>query len=113
MSSKPTVPTLVTVTLPAYGIGETWGNADWSGCELLVYVDPLKCRTKGVAELVVAHEVGHLRWRSYRHRAVFFTRVQEFIDRASLPERVGGKEEPYLSRSGAGYAHTSGKGGVT
>lgn len=91
----------------------TWGNADWSGPELLVYVDPHKCRTKGAAELVVAHEVGHLRWRSYRHRAVFFTRVQELLDRASLPGTVGEKEEPNLSRSGAGYAHTSGKGGVT
>lgn len=93
----------------------TWGNADWSGPELLVYVDPSKCRTKGVAELVVAHEVGHLRWRSYRHRVVFFTRVQELIDRASLPEAgtVGEKEEANLSRSRAGYAHTSGKGGVT
>ncbi len=93
----------------------TWGNADWSGPELLVYVDPFKCRTKGVAELVVAHEVGHLRWRSYRHRAVFFTRVQQLIDRASRPGAgtVGETEEADLSRSGAGYAHTSGKGGVT
>ncbi len=91
----------------------TWGNADWSGSELLVYVDPLKCKTKGVAELVVAHEVGHLRWRSYRHRAVFFVRVQELIDRASLLEEFDEGDQPDLSRSGAGYAHTSGKGGVT
>lgn len=61
----------------------TWGNADWSGSELLVYVDPAKCGTKGAAELVVAHEVGHLRWRSYRHREVFFTRVQDLIDQAN------------------------------
>jgi hypothetical protein len=72
----------------------TWGNADWSGAELLVYVDPVKCRTKGTAELVVAHEVGHLRWRSYRHRPVFFTRVQDLIDRAASHA-----EELAMSRS--------------
>lgn len=91
----------------------TWGNADWSGPELLVYVDPRKCRTKGVAELVVAHEVGHLRWRSYRHRQIFFTRVQELIDRASIPEGSEEEAELTLSRSQAGCAHTSGEGGPT
>jgi hypothetical protein len=67
----------------------TWGNADWSGSELLVYVDPAKCGTKGAAELVVAHEVGHLRWRSYRHRQVFFARVQALIDRAGTQPSSG------------------------
>ncbi len=62
-----------------------WGDADWAGAERLVYVDPSKCATKGRAELVIAHEVGHHAWRSYRHRVVFWARVQALLD------RVGGR----------------------
>ena len=45
-----------------------WGQADW-GSGRLVYVDPARCRTRAAAELVTAHEIGHLRWPTARHTA--------------------------------------------
>lgn len=66
----------------------TWGDG-WAGPELVVYVDPARCATKGMAELVVAHDVGHLRWRSYGHRRVFFTRVQDLIDQVAATAGTG------------------------
>jgi hypothetical protein len=63
-----------------------WGDADWSA-EPLVYVDPAKCVTKGQAEVVIAHEVGHHAWKSYRHRPLFWVRVQELLDCSWGPDQ--------------------------
>lgn len=72
-----------------------WGDADWGGLESLVFVDPAKCATKGRAEVVVAHEVGHHAWKSYRHRPVFWARVQGLLDRVGSVSRwSGGRREP-------------------
>lgn len=63
---------------------QLWGEADWSSGELpLVYVDPAKTGSRAQAELVVAHEVAHVRWRSYGHRRVLFERCQELIEKVS------------------------------
>lgn len=63
---------------------DMWGEANWAcgGCPV-VYVDPAKARTRGAAELVVAHEVAHVRWRSYGHRRVLFDRCQALIDQVA------------------------------
>lgn len=64
-----------------------WGEANWScGERPVVYVDPAKAGTRAQAELVVAHEVAHVRWRSYGHRTVLFERCQQLIDRLALEE---------------------------
>ena len=65
-----------------------WGDADWAG-DPLVYVDPTKCVMKGKAEVVVAHEVGHHAWKSYRHRPVFWVRVQQLLDCCSRGRPAG------------------------
>ena len=57
-----------------------WGQADWATGRRLVYVDPAKCRTRGAAELVTAHEIGHLRWPAARHSTRFFHHVQALLD---------------------------------
>ena len=57
-----------------------WGQADWATGKRLVYVDPTKCRTRGAAELVTAHEIGHLRWPNARHTRRFFEQVQALLD---------------------------------
>lgn len=61
-----------------------WGQADWGTSRRLVYVDPAKCGTRAVAELVAAHEIGHLRWPTARHTLRFFRNVQSLLD---SPER--------------------------
>ncbi len=48
-----------------------WGQADWATGRRLVYVDPARCRTRAAAELVTAHEIGHLRWPAARHSTRF------------------------------------------
>ena len=62
-----------------------WGQADWATGRRLVYVDPIKCRTLGAAELVTAHEIGHLCWPTARHSGRFFEQVQALLDRAQEP----------------------------
>ena len=57
-----------------------WGQADWAAGRRLVYVDPVRCRTRAAAELVTAHEIGHLRWPSARHTTRFFDHVQTLLD---------------------------------
>jgi len=58
-----------------------WGEANWACGPLpVVYVDPAKAATRGSAELVVAHEISHVKWRSYGHRRVLFDRCQALID---------------------------------
>ncbi len=61
-----------------------WGQADWANARRLVYVDPAKCGTRAAAELVVAHEVGHLRWPTAGHTARFFRHVQTLLDTAEV-----------------------------
>ena len=56
------------------------GMASWADRRVL-YVDPAKARTYGELELLVAHEVGHLRWPGLGHRLRFFERVQQLLDR--------------------------------
>lgn len=58
------------------------GMASWADGRV-VYVDPAKAATCGDLELVIAHELGHLRWPSLGHRAQFFERVQQLLDHAS------------------------------
>ena len=62
-----------------------WGQADWATNRRLVYVDPARCRTRGAAELVTAHEIGHLCWPTARHSGRFFEQVQGLLDRAQEP----------------------------
>ena len=62
-----------------------WGQADWATGRRLVYVDPTKCRTRAAAELVTAHEVGHLRWPRARHTGRFFEQVQRLLDTGGKP----------------------------
>lgn len=57
-----------------------WGQADWATGRRLVYVDPARCRTRAAAELVTAHEIGHLRWPAARHSTRFFHHVQTLLD---------------------------------
>ena len=57
-----------------------WGQADWATGRRLVYVDPARCRTRAAAELVTAHEIGHLRWPAARHTPRFFDHVQALLD---------------------------------
>ncbi len=57
-----------------------WGQADWGTSRRLVYVAPAKCGTRAVAELVTAHEIGHLRWPATRHSTRFFSHVQTLLD---------------------------------
>lgn len=70
-----------------------WGQADWATGRRLVYVDPARCRTRAAAELVTAHEIGHLRWPAARHSRRFFVHVQSLLN-AEAPDRVacGGTE---------------------
>lgn len=62
---------------------DDWGKASWAAGRHIVYIQP-HCGggTKGGVELVVAHEISHLRWPSYGHRTVFFDRVQRLVDTA-------------------------------
>lgn len=45
-----------------------------------IFIDLEQLRTRGQAELELAHEIMHLRWWSYGHRAIAFTRAQQLID---------------------------------
>ena len=81
-----------------------WGQADWATGRRLVYVDPAKCRTRGAAELVTAHEIGHLRWPRARHTRRFFEQVQALLD--TRAKRLCAEAEAVNagSRSGGGTA---------
>lgn len=61
-----------------------WGQADWATSRRLVYVDPARCRTRAAAELVTAHEIGHLRWPQARHSCLFFRNVQALLSSAAV-----------------------------
>ena len=69
-----------------------WGQADWATGRRLVYVDPARCRTRAAAELVTAHEIGHLRWPTARHSRRFFEHVQSLLNAEAPSEAAcGGK----------------------
>ena len=69
-------------TATGIDIGPTdHGMASWADARV-IYVDPAKAANCGDLELVIAHELGHLRWPSLGHRAQFFERVQQLLDHA-------------------------------
>ena len=65
-----------------------WGQADWATGRRLVYVDPARCATLAAAELVTAHEIGHLRWPTTRHSRRFFEHVQSLLDHQEPSRRT-------------------------
>ena len=69
-------------TATGIDIGPTdHGMASWADARV-IYVDPAKAANCGDLELVIAHELGHLRWPSLGHRVQFFGRVQQLLDHA-------------------------------
>lgn len=52
----------------------------------LVHVNLRLAPTLGQAELVIAHEVMHLRWPSYGHKQIAFQRAQELLDSIPPPD---------------------------
>lgn len=89
-----------------------WGQADWATTRRLVYVDPARCHTRAAAELVTAHEIGHLRWPKARHTCRFFRNVQTLLTAAAAAgtgrptEQAMGcnAAEPHGSSSRSGLA---------
>ncbi len=82
---------------------DTIGEASWHHGRHVVFIDPDGCRDTGTAETLIAHEIGHLRWPSYGHKVMFFTRVQELLDHPSLTTEIAA-----LGKDTRGAHHESG-----
>jgi len=67
-------------------VPDTWAGVAYTGPAhqrlraALVYLNQALMPTRGDAERVIAHEIMHVRWPSYGHREVAFTRAQQLLD---------------------------------